>query len=174
MSKDATYLQPGAMGSQIICQVGYGDTYTNLWVMRVVPGYNEDTAESTTLSDGSWVLTLADDLWSLAQTVADFKYTKGKKIRRTDGGVTRSPTTSCKRYRIPVRALAQGTSYFELSHAQTTLTSPIHVITEAYHAETQTHRPDVHHPLGRTQQPVPDRRAGGRPDASQPAAVRLP
>lgn len=137
VSKNATYLQPGAMGSQIICQVGYGDTYTNLWVMRVVPGYNEDTAESTTLSDGSWVLTLADDLWSLAQTVADFKYTKGKKIRPHGWRCDEIAHDLCKRYRIPVRALAQGTAYFELSHAQTTLTSPIHVITEAYHAETR-------------------------------------
>jgi hypothetical protein len=137
VAKDSSYLKPGAMGSQIVCQVGYGDTYSNLWVMRVVPGYNQDTAEAVTLSDGSWTLTLADDLWLLAQNVADFKYTKGKKIRPHGWRCDEIAHDLCVRYRIPVRTLAQGTSYFGLSHPQTTLTSPIHVITEAYHEETK-------------------------------------
>jgi hypothetical protein len=105
--------------------------------MRVVPGYNDDTAESVTLSDGSWTLTLADDLWNIAQNVADYKYTKGKKIRPHGWRCDEIAHDLCVRYRIPVRTLAQGTSYFGLGHAQTTLTSPIHVITEAYHEETK-------------------------------------
>jgi hypothetical protein len=137
VSKDATYLKPGAMGSQIICQVGYGSTYMNLWVMRVVPGYDQNVAEQVTLSDGSWTLTLADELWTIAQNVADYKYTKGKKIRPHGWRCDEIAHDLCKRYRIPVRTLAQGTAYFGLTHAQTTLTSPIHVITEAYYAETR-------------------------------------
>jgi hypothetical protein len=137
VTKDRTYLKPGAMGSQIICQVGYGNTYTNLWVMRVVPGYNANTAEQVTLSDGSWTLTLADELWNIAQNVADYKYTKGKKIRPNGWRCDEIAHDLCRRYRIPVRFLAQGTAYFGLTHAQTTLTSPIHVITEAYHEETK-------------------------------------
>lgn len=137
VAKNATYLNPGAMGSQIICQVGYGNTYTNLWIMRVVPGYNQDVAETVTLSDGSWTLTLADDLWTLAQNVADYKYAKGKKTRKNGWRADEIAHDLCRRYRIPVRTLVRGTSYFALTAAQTTLTSPIHVITEAYQEETK-------------------------------------
>ena len=55
----------------------------NMWAMRVVPGYDADTAESVTLADGTWSLTLADDLFTMAQTVADFKYVAGKKTRKS-------------------------------------------------------------------------------------------
>jgi len=130
------YMKPGAMGSVIICQVGYGNTFQNIWAMRVVPGYNSDQAESITMSDGSWTLMLADDLWQAAQTVADFQFSKGKKTRTQGWRAHEVAAVLCQRYRIPVRTLCQGTAYFALAPSQTTLTSPMHVITEAYHEET--------------------------------------
>lgn len=147
----------GALGVVVIAQIGYGAHFMNLWAMRVVPGYDANTAESVTLADGSWSLTLADDLFTMAQTVADFKYTKGKKTRKSGWRCDQIALDVCKRYRVPVRALAQGTSFFSLATSQTHLTSPVHVITAAYNEETKrTGRtfivrwgaPDKQHPFG--------------------------
>ena len=126
----------GALGVVIVAQIGYGSHYMSLWAMRVVPGYGADAADSVTLSDGTWTLTLADDLWSMAQTVADFKYAKGKKTRKSGWRCDQIAADVCKRYRIPVRVLAQGSSFFALTAAQTSLTSPVAVITAAYGEET--------------------------------------
>jgi hypothetical protein len=145
----------GAMGVVIICQVGYGKHFTSMWAMRVTPGFDSGTAETVTLSDGSWVLTLTDDLWTLAQTVADFKYTSGKKTRKNGWRCDEIAADVCKRYRVPVRALAQGSAYFSMPPSL--LTSPVHVITAAYQEETKrTGRtfiirwgaPDKKHPFG--------------------------
>ena len=147
----------GALGVVVIAQLGYANHYMNLWAMRVGPGYNADAAETVTMSDGSWTLELADDLWTMAQTVADFKYTSGKKTRKSGWRCDEIAIDVCKRYRIPVRALAQGTAYFSLSTDQTHLTSPVSVITAAYGEETKrTGRtfivrwgaPDSKHPFG--------------------------
>lgn len=127
----------GALGVVVICQVGYGKHFTNLWAMRVTPGYNTGTAETVTLSDGSWTLNLTDDLWTLAQTVADFKYTAGKKSRKHGWRCDEIAQDVCKRYRVPVRVLSQGTAYFSLSPSATKLTSPVHVLTAAYQEETK-------------------------------------
>jgi hypothetical protein len=127
----------GALGIVIICQVGYGNKYTNLWAMRVSPGYDSGTAETVTLADGSWAMNLTDDLWTLAQTVADFKYTAGKKVRKNGWRCDQIAHDVCQRYRVPVRTLSQGTAYFSLSASATRLTSPIHVITAAYQEETK-------------------------------------
>lgn len=128
---------PGAMGAVIICQCGYGNTYQNIWAMRIVPGYDSGIAETITLSDGSWTLNLADDLWSMAQTVADFKYTKGKTIRKNGWRCDQIALDLCQQYRVPVRTLAKGTAYFELSASDTQLTSPVAVLTKAYAEETK-------------------------------------
>jgi murein DD-endopeptidase MepM/ murein hydrolase activator NlpD len=125
----------GALGVVVIAQIGYGKHYLNLWAMRVTPGFDADVAETVTLADGSWTLTLTDDLWTIAQTVADFKYTAGKKIRKKGWRCDEIAADVCKRYRIPVRTLSQGTAYFSLTTGQTHKTSPAHVITAAYHEE---------------------------------------
>ena len=147
----------GALGVVIIAQIGYGARYMNLWAMRVVPGYDANTAESITLADGTWTLNLADDLFTMAQTVADFKYTAGKKTRKQGWRCDQIALDVCTRYRVPVRTLAKGTAYFSLAHNQTHLTSPIHVISVAYQQETRrTGRtfivrwgaPDKKHPFG--------------------------
>ena len=147
----------GALGVVIICQVGYGGTYQNIWAMRVTPGYDSGTAETVTLSDGSWTLNLADDLWGLAQTVADFKYTKGAKTRKSGWRCDQIALDLCQRYKIPVRSLAKGTAYFALGVSDTQLTSPAHVMMLAYQEETKrTGRtfiirwgaPDSRHPMG--------------------------
>jgi hypothetical protein len=127
----------GAMGIVIICQVGYGKHYTNIWAMRVGPGYDTGIAETVTLSSGSDTLNLADDLWTLAQTVADFKYTKGKVSRKNGWRCHEIAHDVCQRYRVPVRALSQGTAYFSMAASSTKLTSPVHVITRAYQEETK-------------------------------------
>ena len=126
----------GALGVVVIAQVGYGNHYLNLWAMRVTPGFDSDVAESISLADGSWTLTLTDDLWSIAQSVADFKYVAGKKIRKKGWRCDEIAADVCKRYRIPVRTLSQGTAQFSLSNGDTHKRSPIHVITAAYHEET--------------------------------------
>ena len=147
----------GALGVVVIAQIGYGSHYMNMWAMRVGPGYNSDVGESISLADGSWTLNLADDLWTLAQTVADFKYSAGKKVRKNGWRCDQIAADVCKRYRVPVRTLAQGTAYFSLTQAQTNLTSPVSVITAAYGEETKrTGRtfivrwgaPDSKHPFG--------------------------
>jgi hypothetical protein len=147
----------GALGVVVIAQIGYGAHYMNLWAMRVGPGYSANTGESVTLADGSWTLSLADDLWSMAQTVADFKYTAGKKTRSRGWRCDEIAIDVCKRYRIPVRVLAQGTAYFSMTDGQTHLTSPVSVITAAYGEEQKrTGRtfivrwgaPDAKHPFG--------------------------
>lgn len=128
---------PGAVGSVIICQVGYGNSYTNIWAMRVVPGYDSGVSETVTLSDGSWTLNLADDLWAMAQTVADFKYTKGKVTRKNGWRCDQIALDLCQQYKIPVRTLCKGTAYFELAASDTQLTSPADVLTKAYAEETK-------------------------------------
>jgi hypothetical protein len=147
----------GAMGVVIICQVGYGNQYSNVWAMRVGPGYDSGVADTVTLSDGSWNLNLTDDLWTLAQTVADFKYTAGKTSRKQGWRCDQIAHDVCQRYRVPVRTLSQGTAYFSMAISSTALTSPVHVITAAYHEETKrTGRtfiirwgaPDAKHPFG--------------------------
>lgn len=147
----------GALGVVVICQVGYGNQFSNVWAMRVNPGYDSGTAETVTLSDGSWTWNLTDDLWTLAQTVADFKYTAGKVSRKHGWRCDQIAHDVCQRYRVPVRTLAQGTAYFSLGHSDVSLTSPVHVITAAYQQETKrTGRtfiirwgaPDAKHPFG--------------------------
>lgn len=128
---------PGALGGVVVCQVGYGNTYTNVWAMRVVPGYDTTASETVTLSDGTWTLNLADDLWQMAQTVADFKYTAGKTMHKNGWRCDQIARDICKQYRVPVRTLAQGTAYITLPVSATQLTSPIHVITLAYQEETK-------------------------------------
>jgi hypothetical protein len=147
----------GALGVVIICQVGYGNQFTNVWAMRVGPGYDTGTADTVTLSDGTWSLNLTDDLWTLAQSVADFKYTAGKTSRKQGWRCDQIAHDVCQRYRIPVRTLSQGTAYFSMTTSDTSLTSPVHVITAAYGEETKrTGRtfivrwgaPDARFPLG--------------------------
>ena len=147
----------GALGVVVIAQVGYGRHYMNLWAMRVSPGDTSSAAETITLADGSWSLNLADDLWTMAQSVADFKYTAGKKTRKQGWRCDQIAIDACHRYRVPVRALAQGTAFFSLPVGQTHMTSPLHVITAAYGEETKrTGRtfiirwgaPDTKHPFG--------------------------
>ena len=127
----------GALGVVVICQIGYGNKFSNVWAMRVNPGFDSGTAETVTLSDGSWNWNLTDDLWTLAQSVADFKYTAGKVSRKQGWRCDQVAHDVCQRYRVPVRTLSQGTAYFSLPHNQTHLVSPLHVITLAYHEETK-------------------------------------
>jgi hypothetical protein len=147
----------GALGVVVIAQLGYGSHYMNLWAMRVTPGDTANTAETVTLADGSWTLNLTDDLWTMAQTVADFKYAAGKKTRKQGWRCDEIALDVCKRYRVPVRTLAQGTAHFSLTVGQTHLTSPLHVITAAYgEEEKRTGRtfiirwgaPDKRYPFG--------------------------
>ena len=91
----------GALGVVVIAQLGYGNRYMNLWAMRVTPGFGSDIAESISLADGSWTLTLTDDLWTIAQSVADFKYVAGKKIRKKGWRCDEIAVDVCRRYRDP-------------------------------------------------------------------------
>jgi len=127
----------GAMGAVVICQVGYGSTWQNVWAMRVVPGWDTGVADQINLSDGAWTLNLADDLWTLAQSVADFNYTKRKKVRPNGYRCDEIAADICQKYRIPVRTLSKGTAYFGLGLQSTSLTSPLDVITQAYAGETR-------------------------------------
>lgn len=127
---------PGALGGVIVCQVGYGGTFTNVWAMRVQPGPDNTVSETIEMSDGAWTLNLADDLWTLGQTVADFKYTKGKTIHKNGWRCDQIAHDICQQYKIPVRTLSKGTAFFALSTSDTQLTSPLHVITLAYQQET--------------------------------------
>lgn len=147
----------GALGVVIVAQVGYGKKYTSIWAMRVTPGYGSSTSESISLASGDWTLNLTDDLWTIAQTVADFKYTKGKVIRKNGWRCDQIAHDVCQRYRIPVRTLSQGTTFFALAASDTALKSPVDVITAAYNEETKrTGRtfivrwgaPDAKHPFG--------------------------
>lgn len=127
----------GPLGVVVIAQLGYGSHYMSLWAMRVVPGPGAGTAESITLADGSWTLTLADDLFTMAQTVADFRYTAGKKTRTNGWRCDQIAADVCRRYRVPVRVLARGTAFFSMAQADVSLTSPVSVITAAYGEETK-------------------------------------
>jgi hypothetical protein len=131
---DARY---GALGVMIVAQIGYGSQWRSLWAMRVVPGDNSTVAEQVELSDGAWTLTLADDLWLIGQSVADFKFVKGKKVRKQGWRCHEITHEVCQRFRIPVATLTQGTAWIELPLHQTRLTSPLAVIVAAYKAESK-------------------------------------
>jgi hypothetical protein len=141
----------------VVAQVGYGKKYQSIWAMRVTPGYNSNTSESLSLASGDWTLNLTDDLWTLAQSVDDFKFTKGKVTRKNGWRCDQIAHAVCQRYRVPVRVLAQGTAFFALAVSDTSLKSPVDVITAAYEQESKrTGRtfiirwgaPDARHPFG--------------------------
>ena len=127
----------GALGAVIICSIGYGGKYTPVWAMRCSPGENATVAETVGLSDGTWTLNLADDLWTIGLTKADFKYTKGKVIRKQGWHAHEIAADVCHKMKVPVKQLATGTSWFDLPTSATTLVSPLAVIVAAYQEETK-------------------------------------
>lgn len=147
----------GALGTVITCQVGYGKSFTSLWAMRVQPTADAGEAESVTLADGTWSLQLADDLVKASETVDDFKFTKGKKVK-TRGWLAHEITVAvCAQMSIPIKQLVKGTAFVHLPAKDTQAVSPLLVIANAYQAETdKTGRtfvirwaaPDKKHPMG--------------------------
>ena len=125
----------GALGMVVIAQVGYGGKWQSIWAMRVVPGDDATVAEQIEVSDGTWTLTLADDLWLLAQSTADFKFIKGKKIRTKGWRAHEIAHDVCTQFKIPTATLTEGTAYFELPLRTTRVASPLAVIAAAYKAE---------------------------------------
>lgn len=125
----------GALGVVIVLEVGYGGHFVPLWAMRVTPGQGTQ-AEQMTMSDGEWLLTLADDLTFLDQSVDDFKFTKGKKTRKKGWRCDQITAAVCQQYAVPVKQLSRGTAYFDLPTRTTTAVSPLTVIANAYQEET--------------------------------------
>lgn len=126
--------QFGALGVVIIASVGYGGSWVPVWAMRVAPGQN-GAAEEVDLSDGSWTLQLADDLYTVGLSQQDWKFTKGKTTRKQGWRAHEIAMSVCQQDSVPVSQLARGTAWMELSPSDTTGLSPIGVINLAYQQE---------------------------------------
>lgn len=147
----------GALGMGVRCDVGIGRSFVPLWAMRVMPTDSSTGAEQVTLADGTWTLSLADGIQLANQTIDDFLVIKGKQTHTKGWRCDEVAVAVCRQMGIPIKRLVKGTARLSLSAKDTTATSPIAVIANAYQQETNRtgktfiihwSAPDRKHPMG--------------------------
>lgn len=114
-------------GHRIRADVKWLGEWKPLWEMRVF------TPPEHTSEDGTATAELWDDLKLATLSIADFRYRKGKTRRRKGWTYDQIVQDVCKRYRIPVGGLVNGTS--RINNLSQTDTFPLDIIRQAVNHE---------------------------------------
>jgi hypothetical protein len=117
-------------GDRLRCDVKWLGKWEPLWQMRVVKPPETDVAEGSVNA-----AELADDLYIATESEGRFRYRAGKKKKRSGWLYHEIVRDVCRRYRIPVGPLVQGTKRIKHFDPEGQPISPLEAIRQVVELE---------------------------------------